>query len=82
MSVLSLKSLVDQMAETVGDAIARQAVDTAIKQLGWQKREEFDQAQTVQVLTIIAKQEDVTGIAARLLRIRAEVAFEKLTTRK
>jgi len=77
-----MKSLVDRLAETVGDAKAREAVGAAAKRLGLQSAEALDQAQTLQVLSLIASQEDVTGIAARLLRIRADFAFDKFVAQR
>jgi hypothetical protein len=78
MALLRISTLVEKLGATVGDAKASQAVQSAVDALGADGLMALNQPQVIRLLDVIAGQEGVTGLAARLLRIRAEFAFDAL----
>jgi hypothetical protein len=78
MGQLSTTRLVELLGATVGEGPAREAVALALKAMGMADVSELDQARTIHVLDALVEAGSVVGMAARLLRIRAEAAFDKL----
>ncbi len=75
--MLTLEGLAKHLATAVGDARATSTIQEAAKVLGI-PGPLVDKATAIRLLESIAKRSDVTGIAARLLKVRVEFAYDSL----